>query len=110
MSSFYKRRQLLIVHGNIYVDALYVNFSGLEADEYEKGDVLSAQITTTNQSSTEIDDATGSPSKLWTDNKPVSRPPTKLKLIKYKKTSSWCYGVSWREDGNILCSTYTDGL
>ena len=92
------------------MDALYVNFSGLEADEYEKGDVLSAQITTTNQSSTEIDDATGSPSKLWTDNKPVSRPPTKLKLIKYKKTSSWCYGVSWREDGNILCSTYTDGI
>ena len=22
----------------------------------------------------------------------------------------WCYGVSWREDGNILCSTASDGV
>ena len=49
-------------------------------------------------------------SKLQTDNKPVVRPPTKLELIKYEKTSSWCRGVSWREDGNILCSTANDGI
>ena len=66
----------------------YVNFLGVEADEHEQGDVLSAQITTTNQSTTEIDGATASLSKLQTDNKPVSRPPTKLELIKYEKTSS----------------------
>ena len=49
-------------------------------------------------------------SKLQTDNKPVIRPPTKLELIKYEKTSSWCFGVSWREDGNILCSTSRHGV
>ena len=48
--------------------------------------------------------------KLQTDNKPVIRPPTKLELIKYEKTSSLCHGVSWREDGNILCSTDKDGI
>ena len=49
-------------------------------------------------------------SKLQTDNKPDVRPPTKLELIKYEKTSSWCFGLSWREDGNILCSTDKDGI
>ena len=82
----------------------------MEADEHEQGDVLSASITTTDQSTTEIDDATASLSKLQTDNKTVSRPPTKLQLTTHDKTSSHYLGVSWREDENILCSTGSDSI
>ena len=61
---------------------MHYDVVGVEAGEHEQGDVLGAQMTTTNQSITEIDVVTASHSKLQTDNKPVSRPPTKLELIK----------------------------
>ena len=46
---------------------------------------------------------------MQTDSKTVTGPPTQLKFIKYEMTSS-CYAISWREDGNILCCTYKDGI
>ena len=46
---------------------------------------------------------------MQTDSKTVTGSPTQLKFIKYEMTSS-CYAISWREDGNILCCTYKDGL
>ena len=36
--------------------------------------------------------------------------PTELKLIRYENTALMCSCVSWMDDGNILCSSFTDRL
>ena len=39
----------------IFIIAMHYDVVGVEAGEHEQGDVLGAQMTTTNQSITEID-------------------------------------------------------
>ena len=52
------------------------------------------------------------PSTQTTANRQQSHTPepTELKLIRYENTASMCSCVSWMDDGNILCSSFTDRL
>ena len=56
----------------IFIIAMHYDVVGVEAGEHEQGGVLGAQMTTTNQSITEIDVVTASHSKLQTDKNSIT--------------------------------------